>query len=115
MHNELADYANNNVCTSEEQMTRFLTGHPQFKVTAATCTYGEGATGSRRLKSAMANHVNLNLKPACSLNANDIMFARGVTAINEMYAWCLADEGDGILLSKPIYAAFENDLTTKAR
>ena len=98
MHDDLAEYINNN-----------------FKIGGDTCTYGEGASGSKRLRTAMASHMNSYFNPVSPVLPDDISFSAGVTAINEMYAWSLADEGDGILLNRPIYGAFENDLTTKAR
>ena len=79
------------------------------------CTYGEGAIGSSRLRRAMAVHINDYFKPIQPVLREQITFSSGVTAINEMYGWSIGDEGDGILLSSPIYGAFENDLTTKAR
>ncbi|KAI9841470.1 MAG: hypothetical protein M1837_000688 [Sclerophora amabilis] len=86
-----------------------------FKIDPHHCGYGEGATGSHRLRTAMARHLNCYFKPVDPVQADDISFAAGVTAINEMFGYSLADEGDGVLLNKPIYGAFENDLTTKAR
>lgn len=75
----------------------------------------EGATGSKRLRTAMAQHLNSYFKPFTPILLEEISFSAGVTAINEMYAFSLGDAGDGILLNRPLYGAFENDLTTKAR
>ncbi|KAI9759424.1 MAG: hypothetical protein M4579_002338 [Chaenotheca gracillima] len=98
MHDELAKYINRN-----------------FKIDGKDCTYGEGATGSPRLRKSMAHHLNRYFKPYKSVESEEISFSAGVTAINEMYAISLADEGDGILLNRPLYGAFENDLTMKAK
>lgn len=41
----------------------------------------------------------------------EIGIANGVTAICSMVAFMVGDVGDGILLMRPIYGKFENDLT----
>ncbi|KAI9673631.1 MAG: hypothetical protein M1817_002268 [Caeruleum heppii] len=97
MHEDLAQFINKN-----------------SRIDSQICTYGDGATGSKRLRAAMARHLNRYFRPHLAVQPEEIMFSTGVTAINEMYAWSLADEGDGLVLGSTIYGAFENDLTTKA-
>lgn len=49
------------------------------------------------------------------MDANDIIFANGVTALCEMLGFSIAEPGDGILMSRPIYQAFQSDFGTKAQ
>jgi len=44
-----------------------------------------------------------------------VTFTAGVTGLNEMIALSLTDEGEGILLGRPIYGSFYGDLITKSK
>lgn len=74
------------------------------------CSYGEGYTGSHRLRKAMANHVNEYFHPQQPLNAENVTFAAGVTALNEACAFALCDPEDAVLLGRYNYGAFPTDL-----
>ncbi|KAI0420287.1 PLP-dependent transferase [Xylaria grammica] len=76
------------------------------------CTYGEGYTGSLRLREAMANHLNAHFAPASAIDAEEITFAAGVTNLNEACALvtCNPDADEAIMLGKPVYGAFSLDL-----
>ena len=66
--------------------------------------------GSKRLRSAMASHMNRHFNPQGPLNAEDLTFSCGTTAIVEMLAFTLGDRGDAVLLDRPVYSSHENDL-----
>jgi len=85
-----------------------------FDCTAKTFTYGEGPWGSRRLRQAMAKHMNKHFYPVEDIQADEILFANGVTSICEMLGFTIAEPGDGILVGQPIYQAFRGDFGTKA-
>ncbi|KAJ9630912.1 hypothetical protein H2203_001440 [Taxawa tesnikishii (nom. ined.)] len=95
-----------------EEVAEFATR--KHEAAAKTFTYGEGPWGSERLRKAMANHMNKHFKPFEPVDANDIIFANGVTALCEMLGFSIAEPGDGILMSRPIYQAFQSDFGTKA-
>lgn len=99
-------YAENRLMHSH--LARFLAAHPP--VDAALCAYGEGYTGAHRLRTAMAAHLNENFRPVVPLGPEELVFAAGVTALNEAVALALCDPGDGILLGKYNYGAFPTDL-----
>ena len=48
--------------------------------------------------------------PAIPISPDHVLFTSGVTSLNAMYATCLTDPGDGILLGQPIYGSFNGDL-----
>jgi 1-aminocyclopropane-1-carboxylate synthase len=73
-------------------------------------SYNDGPAGSFRLRSAMAAHINETFNPTFEVTNEHITFAPGVTALNEMVAKNLADDGDAWLLGMPCYGAFNFDL-----
>jgi len=63
----------------------------------------------------MATHVNTYFLPHFPVTEDKVTFTAGVTGLNEMIAYSLTDEGDGILLGSTIYGAFNGDLITKSK
>lgn len=85
-----------------------------FECTPQTFTYGEGPWGTKRLRQAMAKHMNKHFCPVNEIQADEILFANGVTSICEMLGFTIAEPGDGILIGQPIYQAFRADFGTRA-
>jgi aspartate/methionine/tyrosine aminotransferase len=78
---------------------------------SAATTGRVGSTfGSQRLRIAMAAHMNRNFCPQTPLDAENLTVACGTTAIAEMLAFTLANDGDGVLLDQPVYSSHEKDL-----
>ena len=50
-----------------------------------------------------------------SIDPAQLLFATGVTSLCEMLGFSVCDEGNAVLLSKPMYQAFKSDFGTKAR
>ncbi|KFY06806.1 hypothetical protein V492_07727 [Pseudogymnoascus sp. VKM F-4246] len=87
-----------------------------FKIDERTATTYSGTTiGGVNLRKAVAKHINKHFKPAVPVGLKEVAIANGVTAICSMLAFMLGDVGDGILLMRPIYGKFENDLTMVAQ
>jgi 1-aminocyclopropane-1-carboxylate synthase len=65
----------------------------------------------------MASHLNDYFSPwkGSPITSEHVSFTAGVTGLNEMVAFNLTDEGDGILLGRPIYGSFYGDLATKSK
>lgn len=63
----------------------------------------------------MASHMNDYFNPFVPVTSEHVTFTAGVTGLNEMIAFNLTDEGEGILLGRPIYGSFYDDLITKSR
>lgn len=84
-----------------------------FKVTDIDFTYGTDLSGSIRVHKALCDFVNDPegvFKPLVPLQPKHIICGAGVTALLDMLAFHVADEGDGILLAAPYYAGFNGDL-----
>ncbi|KAL2672347.1 hypothetical protein Neosp_013052 [[Neocosmospora] mangrovei] len=76
-------------------------------------TYGEGYTGTLRLRSAMAKHLNRHFHPAQAIDAEEVTFTAGVTNINEVCALVTCDPGEAIMLGRPIYGPFSKDFVMR--
>jgi 1-aminocyclopropane-1-carboxylate synthase len=63
----------------------------------------------------MANHMHIHFPTYKPLHPDDLLFANGVTSLCEMIGYSIAEPGDGILLSRPIYQAFQLDFGMKAK
>jgi hypothetical protein len=63
----------------------------------------------------MASHLNDYFDPFVPVTLEQVTFTAGVTGLNEMIAFNLTDDRDGISLGRPIYGSFYDDLMTKSR
>lgn len=86
----------------------------RIRTTPRTFTYGEGPWGSKRLRTAMSNHINKYLQPFSSVRPDDLVFANGITSLCELFGYAIGSPGDGILISRPCYQAFPSDFGAKA-
>ena len=57
----------------------------------------------------MAAHLNEYFNPFSPVKAESIITGAGLTAIHELIGYSLADPGDAILVSRPVYGRFELD------
>ena len=87
----------------------------QIKFSPLDFSYGEGPWGSERLRKAMAKHMERTFPSIKSLDPEKILFTNGCTALFEMLGFTMGDPGDGLLLGKPIYQAFQMDFGLKAK
>jgi 1-aminocyclopropane-1-carboxylate synthase len=85
-----------------------------FHATPNLFSYDQGAWGSIRLRAAFANHLNRYFHPVEALSPDDLIVANGCMSLCEMLGFSISSPGDGILLSRPCYAAFESDFGTRA-
>ena len=86
----------------------------QCSFNSSHISYNEGPVGTKRLREATASHLNDYFDPFAPVTAEHVSWTAGVTGMNEMIALNLTDEGEGILLGRPIYGSFFGDLTTKS-
>jgi 1-aminocyclopropane-1-carboxylate synthase len=87
----------------------------KYTIDARNITYNEGPIGALRLREAMASHLNDYFSPVTPVTSEHVTFTAGVTGLNEMIAFNLTDEGEGILLGRPIYGCFYDDMVTKSK
>ena len=70
--------------------------------------------GGPRFPRVMATHLNEYFNPHSPVEFGHILTASGLTAIHELVGRSLADPGDGLLVSRPIYGRFELDFGNTA-
>ncbi|KAF5009672.1 hypothetical protein FDECE_4118 [Fusarium decemcellulare] len=94
MHNVLRKHIHDNLALS----------NPAF-------TYGDGTTGTKRVKAAVSKFLNKQLKPFRPIEPAHISMTNGCSAAIEHLSWALANPGDAVLLGQPYYGTFVPDLT----
>ncbi|KAI2616791.1 acc synthase [Hypoxylon sp. NC1633] len=111
--NGIVSFGNAENWLVQDDLIDFINTHNQFD--SLCCMYGEGYSGTVRLRRAMARHLNAHFNPVRKIDPEEIAFAAGVTELNEVCALitCDPDENDSIILGKPIYGAFSKDLTVR--
>ncbi|KAH9894579.1 acc synthase [Xylariomycetidae sp. FL2044] len=107
----VVSFANAENWLMQDEITDFLNAHNHFD--KSCCTYGEGSTGSLRLRDAMARHMNAHFRPARAVTAEEVTFAAGVTDLNEVCALLTCDPGQSVMLGRPVYGSFAGDLGTR--
>ena len=87
--------------------------HKTISLTSHSLTYGDGPTGSKRLKATMSKFLNKHLNPVTPIEPAHIAVANGCSTAIEHLSWALADAGDGILLGRPWYGSFIPDISLR--
>ncbi|KAL8845006.1 MAG: hypothetical protein Q9176_000678 [Flavoplaca citrina] len=96
MHKELASYFN------------------KLEFKSSLLTYGDGPFGSRALRSALSSFFNDYFNPVRKVLPEQLLVAGGVTSILDLVTVGVADEGDGILIGRPLYTSFAKDVSSRA-
>ncbi|PWY94420.1 aspartate aminotransferase [Aspergillus sclerotioniger CBS 115572] len=86
----------------------------KVKFNIASVAYGSGNDATARLQTAVAAHLDDVLKPIAPIDPEDVIVTSGATAIGSMLGFTLAESGDGILVSRPVYGRFELDYGVEA-
>ena len=81
----------------------FLQEHIQrnFSLPGSACTYGDGFTGSNRLRAAIASTLNRYLYPLTPIHPDHVLVTNGCSSALEQLSWAIANPGDGFLLGRP--------------
>jgi bifunctional pyridoxal-dependent enzyme with beta-cystathionase and maltose regulon repressor activities len=99
MYDELASFLNENL-----EITPDLFG------------YGAVAPGPPSLVNGLLRLYNSQpFNPVVPVTSEHLQFSGGCTALLETLFWCLCDEGEGVLIGKPLYGGFANDLGLRGR
>jgi aspartate/methionine/tyrosine aminotransferase len=85
-----------------------------FDLPEVALTYGDGASGSKRLRAAVSHFVNRHFNPIYPVKPEHLSISNGVTTSIEGCAFALGDHGDGFLLGQPYYGSFPGDLGDRA-
>jgi bifunctional pyridoxal-dependent enzyme with beta-cystathionase and maltose regulon repressor activities len=118
MQDKVLDYIKAKVSMMLHQSTGTSNQVPQCipSLEASALTYHDGPYGSKRLRQVMATFVNNRFRSATPVTMDQVSFATGVTALNEVIAHCITDgESDGLLLGMPVYGSFAPDMQSTSR
>ncbi|PYI11560.1 aspartate aminotransferase [Aspergillus sclerotiicarbonarius CBS 121057] len=94
------------------EIANYINTKVEFNI--ASVAYGSGNDATARLQKAVAAHLDDLLKPIASIDPENVIVASGATAIGSMLGFTLAEPGDGILASRPVYGRFELDYGVEA-
>ncbi|KAM0343664.1 hypothetical protein ACHAPU_008255 [Fusarium lateritium] len=85
--------------------------HDNLALRNPAFTYGDGTTGTKRVKQAVSRFLNIHLKPVRRIEPAHISMTNGCSAAIEHLSWAVANPGDAVLLGQPYYGTFVPDLT----
>ncbi|KAF4471786.1 1-aminocyclopropane-1-carboxylate synthase [Fusarium albosuccineum] len=77
--------------------------------------YRGSHAGGTRFPEALAVHLNEYLQPHTAIAPDMIQCVGAATAMHDILAWGVADPGDGVLTSRPVYGRFELDFGNKSQ
>jgi 1-aminocyclopropane-1-carboxylate synthase len=113
MMSDVSDFVNTQVVGPVNSSIQILT-RLQVNFVGADVDYGAGPWGSERIRKAMSNHMNNYFNPLKPVDPEHLLFATGCTSICNMLGHSLFEPGEGLLLSRPIYQAFQTDFGLQA-
>ena len=94
-----------------------LTKHinDNFQITPYQLTYGAGPTGSPELRSKLASFVNQTFNAYAPVESNHICLCNGAASAVNNFSFCVGEPGDGILVGRPLYVGFFDDIEASAK
>ena len=99
MYSELAKFLNNNMTITED-----LFG------------YGANSPGVSSLMDGLLRLYNSEtFSPVVRVEPKHVALTSGASGLLDSLFWSLCDEGDGVLIGKPQYGGFANDMSIKAK
>jgi DNA-binding transcriptional MocR family regulator len=113
MQDELADYFNKVHKFSNRWTSPANTS--QISLQPTHLDYGHGPYGSPALRTALSTFINNQFHPFKPVEPSHLVIAAGVTATLDLIAYSIADENDAILIGRPLYTSFRNDLGARAQ
>lgn len=87
--------------------------HKNIALTSHSLTYGDGPTGSHRIKKVLSKFLNKHLKPHKPIEPAHITVTSGCSPCLEHLSWAFANPGDGFLLGQPWYGSFIPDISLR--
>ncbi|KAI5461605.1 pyridoxal phosphate-dependent transferase [Mariannaea sp. PMI_226] len=87
--------------------------HQNMALSNVAFTYGDGVTGTKRLRAAVGRFLTKHLKTANPIEASHVTMTNGCSAAIEHMSWALANPGEAFLLGQPYYGTFPPDVCTR--
>ncbi|BCS27097.1 pyridoxal phosphate-dependent aminotransferase [Aspergillus puulaauensis] len=96
----------------QAEMKQFINSQPPVKSHALT--YGDGFSGSKKLKDSVCHFLNQHFKPFTPLLPEHLCITSGASNALENCAWGLCDPGDYILVGRPYWTTFRTIFGNRA-
>ncbi|KAL7921244.1 pyridoxal phosphate-dependent transferase [Trichoderma austrokoningii] len=87
--------------------------HQNLALVNDAFTYGDGSSGSNRLRKSLSRFLNKHFSPVTPIAPAHITITNGCSAAVEHLAWAFANPGEGYLLGQPYYGTFIEDITAR--
>ncbi|KAH6695530.1 putative 1-aminocyclopropane-1-carboxylate synthase [Plectosphaerella plurivora] len=85
-----------------------------FSIDSRSLTYGDGFSGSHRLRKTIARFINARFFPVTPVAKSHVLVTSGLGPAIELCGFSLCDKGDGVLLARPYYGSFPVDMGYRA-
>ncbi|EFR00199.1 1-aminocyclopropane-1-carboxylate synthase 11 [Nannizzia gypsea CBS 118893] len=95
-----------------EELTTYINGKIQFE--NSVWSYSSSAGGGPKFPDAMAAFVNRYFDPYVPVKSSEIFATNSIPSLSEQLAFTLAEAGDGMLVSRPVYGRFRVDWGSRA-
>ncbi|RKF56150.1 1-aminocyclopropane-1-carboxylate synthase-like protein 1 [Erysiphe neolycopersici] len=86
----------------------------KVRITASSFDYS-CHNGGPIFPGLLASFMNTYFSPHVPVTSDNIVTCASLSAVQNILAFCIADKGDGVLVSRPAYGRFELDYNTSAR
>ncbi|OQD59966.1 hypothetical protein PENPOL_c036G10679 [Penicillium polonicum] len=96
----------------QEEMKAFIKSH--ICVESHALTYGDGFTGSIKLKEAFCHFLNRHFQPYTPIAPSHMSITAGASNAIECCAWSLCDQDDYVLIGRPYWTTFRNMFGNRA-
>ncbi|EYE98293.1 putative aspartate aminotransferase [Aspergillus ruber CBS 135680] len=96
----------------QEEMKAFINSH--LSVESHALTYGDGFSGSIKLKKALCHFLNHHFRPHTTLVPSHMVVTAGASNAIECCAWSLCDPDDYVLIGRPYWTTFRTMLGNRA-
>ncbi|KAF3918310.1 hypothetical protein ABW21_db0205137 [Orbilia brochopaga] len=96
-----------------KELTAYL--HDRVNVNPFSLTYGEGPGGSSALRKSLASFYNRKFNPTFEIKPDDIYTACGVSGTIDLLIHAISDEGEAVLVGRPLYTGFQHDLFQRSK
>src|SRR4051812_23481424 len=119
MHDEVTEYIRRHVSNPLKAglvaPNRKQIGEPTNFSPVYHLTYGKGPRGSTRLREALAFFFNNDFKARQKVKYSEFIVLTGASSAVDSLAWAICNDGEGIILTRPLYSGFKIDICNRAR
>ncbi|POS84153.1 hypothetical protein EPUL_004918, partial [Erysiphe pulchra] len=110
--NGILSFSTSENCYIKKEMEEFV--KEKVRITASAFDYS-CHNGGPIFPGLLASFINTYFSPYVPVTSGNILTGASACAMQAVLAFCIADKGDGVLVSRPTYGRFEIDYYASAR